>query len=81
MRDLRCILGFHKFKFKRADDKLMPAMRILIGECERKGCIEIDLWFLNYEKKRIFGGHGNTVIGFPMTKEDELTQKEGANNA
>jgi hypothetical protein len=72
MRDIRCILGFHNFKLAEVDDKFMPKMRIMIGECTRKECIEHELWFLNYETKRIFGGHGDTVIGFPMTKEDEL---------
>lgn len=78
MRHIKCILGFHKFELKKVDDQFMPKMRVMVGKCTRKECIEMELFFLDYKDKKIFGGHGDALVSFPMTKEDELTATQEA---
>ena len=64
-----CKLGFHNFKFDHADEQFMPNMRVLIGKCQRPDCIETDLWFEDFKHKKVFGGHGNNLMSFPMEEQ------------
>jgi len=43
MKDLRCLLGLHDFKFDHADEQFMPKVRVLVAKCKRESCIEKEL--------------------------------------
>ena len=67
---LICKLGFHDFKFDHADEQFMPNMRVLIGKCQRETCIEMDFWFEDFKNKKVFGGHYNCLMSFPMEESN-----------
>jgi len=48
---LKCKLGFHDFQFKGADDRFMPKVRVLLGQCSR--CVEFQNFFIFFDSKKI----------------------------